>query len=60
MRGEHVAPLLLRLLNGRAAVLRGAEQILNWAMSGEKSDAPGGGGLPSQKAIEHLEERLVQ
>ena len=60
MSGEHVAPLLLRLLNGRAAVLRGAEQILNWAMSGEESDAPGGGGLPSQKAIEDLEERLVQ
>ena len=29
-------------------------------MSGEESDAPGGGGLPSQKAIEDLEERLVQ
>ena len=29
-------------------------------MSGEENDSPGGGGLPSQKSLEDLEERVVQ
>ena len=29
-------------------------------MSGGENDSPGGGGLPSQKSLEDLEERVVQ